>query len=81
MFGSSLPPFVCMRVMPYLRYLCLFAHSGVQHMCFCFVSLRLVFVVLPVYMDYPFLISPSIFSKIYLVCKNIQIIVFVIIIK
>jgi hypothetical protein len=31
--------------MSYLRYLCLFAYSGVQHMLccvFCFVSLRLV---------------------------------------
>jgi hypothetical protein len=34
--------------MSYLRYLCLFAHSGVQHIlccvfCFCFVCLRLVY--------------------------------------
>ena len=31
--------------MSYLRYLCLFAHSGVQHIsccCFCFVCLRLL---------------------------------------
>ena len=35
--------------MSYLRYLCLFAHIGVQHtLCFCFVFLRLVYPMLPV---------------------------------
>jgi hypothetical protein len=46
--------------MSYLRYLCLFAHSGVQHiLCFCFVSLRLVS------LDCPFLIAPSVFTYAY----------------
>jgi hypothetical protein len=41
--------------MSYLCYLCLFAHSGVQHiMCFCFVCLCLVYHVLPVSLDIPF---------------------------
>ena len=31
MFGSSLPPVL----MSYLRYLCLFTHSGVQHILCC----------------------------------------------
>jgi hypothetical protein len=34
MFGSSLPPVVCRRTL-YLRYLCLDAHHGVQHMLCC----------------------------------------------
>ena len=48
---SYLPPVVCRRtrvlfvggLMFYLRYLCLFTYSGVQHitLCFCFVILRL----------------------------------------
>jgi hypothetical protein len=45
MLGSSLPPVVCKGLMSYLRYLCLFAISGVQHiLCFifCFVRLRFV---------------------------------------
>ena len=32
MFGSSLPPVVCIF---YLRYFCLFAHSDVQHILYC----------------------------------------------
>jgi len=35
--------------MSYLRYLCLFAYSDVQHvLCFCFIFLRLVYPMLPV---------------------------------
>ena len=48
-------------IMSYLRYLCLFAHSGVQHiLCFCFVFLRLVYPMLPVSL----LIAPSVFSNV-----------------
>ena len=36
--------------------------------CFCFVCLRLVFTLLPVSLDYPFLIAPSLFSNVYLSC-------------
>ena len=59
--------------MSYLRYLCLYAYSGVQHilfcvLCFCFVFLRLV---LPVSLDCPFLIVPSLFSNVYLVLYNV----------
>ena len=49
----------------YLRYLCLFAYSGV--LCFCFVSLRLVYSMLPVSLDCLFLIASSVFSNVYLV--------------
>jgi hypothetical protein len=33
---------------------------------FCFVFLRFVYPVLPVSLDYPFLIASSVFSKVYL---------------
>ena len=47
----------------YLRYnFCLFAYSGVV---FCFVFLRLVYPMLPVSLDCPFLIAPSVFSNVY----------------
>jgi hypothetical protein len=55
--------------MSYLRYLCLFAYSGVQHIhcidvfLFC---LRLVYHMLPVSLDCPFLIAPWEFSNVYL---------------
>jgi hypothetical protein len=59
-----------------LRYLCLFGYSGVQHtLCwFSFVLvfwgfffLRLVYTMLPVSLDCPFLIASSVFSN---VCKH-----------
>ena len=59
-FGSSVG-----GIMSYLRYLCLFAYSGVQHILCC-VFLRLVYPMLPVSLDCPFLISPSVFSNVYL---------------
>jgi hypothetical protein len=54
--------------MSYLRYLCLLAHSGEQHiiLCLCFVCPRLVFPVLPFSLDCSFLIAPSVFSNVYL---------------
>jgi hypothetical protein len=56
MFGSSLPPAVVGGLMSYLRYLCLFEYS------LCLFS----FVLMPVSLDCPFLIAPSIFSSVYL---------------
>jgi len=50
--------------MSYLRYLCLFAHSGVQHILCC-VFLRIVYPMFTVSMDCPFLIDPSVFSNVY----------------
>ena len=53
-------------LMSYLRYLCLFAYGGIQHiLCcvLCFVFLRLVYPILPVSPDCSFLIAPSVFSK------------------
>jgi hypothetical protein len=46
--------------MSYLRYLCLFAYCGVQHILRCFSSSML-----PVSLDCPFLIAPSVFSNVY----------------
>jgi hypothetical protein len=42
--------------MSYLRYLCLFTHSGVQHLLCC-VFVLFFFVLLPVFLDFPFLIA------------------------
>jgi len=47
--------------MSYLRYLCLFAHSGVQHILCCIFP-RLM---LPVSLDCPFVIATSVFSNVY----------------
>ena len=50
--------------MSYLLYLCLFAHSGVQHLL-CFVFHRLVYPMLPVSLNCPFLFALSVFSNVY----------------
>jgi len=36
-------------------------------LCFCFVFRRLVYRMLPVSLDCPFLIAPSVFSNVYLI--------------
>ena len=51
-------------LMSYLRYLYLLAHSGVQHILYCGFAL-FVFVLLPVPLDCPFLIAPSVFSNVF----------------
>ena len=58
-------------LMFYLSYLCLFAHSGVQHiLCSVFVLfvfvLCLVYPMLPVSLECPFLIAPLVLSNVYL---------------
>ena len=62
MFSSSLPPDVCRRV-HVLFTLFMFVHSGVQHILYC-VFLRLVYPMLPVSLDCPFFIAPSVFSNV-----------------
>ena len=54
--------------MSYLRYLCLVANSGVQHILHsvCFVFLRLVYPMLPFSLYWPFLIAHFVFSNVYL---------------
>jgi hypothetical protein len=51
----------------YLRYFCLFAQWCLTHivLCFCFIFLRLMNTMLPVSLDCPFLIAPSVFSSVY----------------
>ena len=52
-----------------LRDVCLFAYSSVQQILvlFLFVFLRLVCPMLPISLDCPFLIAPSVFSIVYLI--------------
>jgi hypothetical protein len=59
--------------MCYIRYLlCLLADNGVQHiLCYvCFVWIRLLYPILPVFLDCSFLIAPSVFSNIYLLLSS-----------
>jgi len=51
--------------------LCIFLHIVVSNtycvvFCFCFVFLRLVCRMLPVSLDFPFFISPSVFYNVYM---------------
>ena len=50
--------------MSYLRYLFLLAYSGVQHILCC-VFVLFFSSMLPVSLDYPFLIVPFVFSSVY----------------
>jgi hypothetical protein len=67
LFGSSLPPVVCRRA-HFLLTLFVFVYVSwcPTHivLCFGFVCLRLVYPMLPVSLDYPFLIAPSVFSSV-----------------
>jgi len=47
-------------LMSYLRYMCLFVHSGVQQ------CIRLLYPMLQVSLDCPYLIAPSVFSDFYI---------------
>ena len=49
----------------YLRYVWLFANSGVQHILCC-VFPRIVYPMLPVALDCPLLIAASVFFSVYL---------------
>ena len=51
--------------MSYLRYLCLFAHSGVQYILCC-VFVLFFFVVLPVSLDCSFLIAALLSSSVFI---------------
>jgi len=60
--------------MSYLRCLCLSAYSGVQHILYCFASLRVVSCVSNVasFSSCPFLIAPSVFSNVYLIKCSVK---------
>ena len=54
--------------MSHLPYLCLLAYIGFQHILYCvfyFVCRRLVYPMLPVSLDCPVSIAPSVLSNIY----------------
>ena len=63
-----LPPVVCGRVHVLFALFCVCLRVCPTHIvfCFCFVFLRLVFPMLPVSLNCPFLIAPSVFSNFYL---------------
>jgi len=68
MFGLSLPPVVCRRahvLFTLFVFVCVCWCPTHTVLCFCFVFHRLVYPMLPVSLDCPFLIAPSIFSDIY----------------
>ena len=58
--------------MSYLRYMCLFAHSGIQHILCCvfvlFFFVLCTLPILPVSLVCSFFIAPSVFSNVYLSC-------------
>jgi hypothetical protein len=71
----SIHPVVCWRAHVLVTLLCLLAHSGVQHILFCVFALfifdlYLVYTMLPVSLDCPFVIVPSVFSSVYLCVTN-----------
>ena len=54
--------------MSYLSYLCMLAHSDVQHILgavFCFDFLRLVYPMSSVSLDCPLLIAASVFADVF----------------
>ena len=64
MFCSSLPPVVCLI---YVFCVCLRTVVS-KHILYCLFALfflPLVYLMLPVYLDCPFLIAPSVFSNVY----------------
>jgi hypothetical protein len=71
MFDSSLHSVVCGRARVLFSYLCFLGVVVSQHivLCFCFVFLCLVYRMLPVSLDCPCFIAPSIFSNVYLNTK------------
>ena len=69
MFGSSLPQLFVGGLMSNLLYSCLVAYCGVWHILWClfvllFFFLCLVYPILPVSLDCPFLIASSVFSNV-----------------
>ena len=64
MLGLSLLPVVCRRVHVLFALIVFFAYSGVQHILCC-VFLHIMYPMLTVSLDCPFLIVPSVFSNAY----------------
>ena len=68
MFGSSLPAVVCRRVhVLFTLFVFVCVQWCLTHIVLCsnFVCLRLVYPMLPVSLECPFVIVPSVFSNVY----------------
>ena len=68
-FGSSLPQVVCIRA-NVLFTLSVFVSVWWSTLCCVFVFLRLVFPMLPVFLDCPFLIALQVFSNAYFLSQH-----------
>ena len=71
MFGSSLTPVVCRRAdVSFMLFVLVFVYTDVQSILCCgfFFVLCLAYPILPVSLDCSFLITPSVFSNVYLSC-------------
>ena len=69
MFGSSVPSVVCRRThVLFTLFVFVYVLWCPTHivLCFYFVFLRLVYPMLSVSLDCPFVIAPSVFSNVYL---------------
>ena len=75
MFSSPLPPVVWRRahvLFTLFVFVCVEWCPTHIMLCFYFVFLRLLYPMLPVYLDCPFLIAPSVFSNVYeIVCFSL----------
>ena len=65
MFGSFLPPVICRT--DHVLFVFLYAYWCPTYivLCFCFVCLRLMYLMLPVSLDCSFLIVTSVFTNVY----------------
>jgi hypothetical protein len=75
MFGSYLPAVVCrMADVLFTLFVFVYVWCCPAHIVFrlCFVFLRLVYSMLPVYLDCPFLIVPSVFSNVYFLVTQLK---------
>jgi hypothetical protein len=70
MFGSSLPQIVCRRAHVFIYIICVCLRIVVSN-AYCVVFLRLVSPVLPVSLDCPFFVAPSVFSTFIAQWENI----------
>jgi hypothetical protein len=66
MFGSSLLPVVCRRTLTYV--ICVSLYIVVSN-TYCAVFLFCIFVLLPISLDCPFFIGPSVFFNVYYGCN------------
>ena len=72
MFGSSSPPIVCRRVhvlFTLVMFICVQWFPTHIVLCFCLVFLHLVYHMLSLSLDCPFLIALSVFSNVYIHLK------------